>query len=284
MEIQFQRVPTNGIHLHVAEAGPKSGPLVILLHGFPEFWHGWRKQIEALAQLGFHVVAPDQRGYNLSDKPKSISNYRIDVLTKDILSLKDHFAVKKFSLVGHDWGGAVAWHFAHQYPEHLEKLIMLNSPHPRAMLKALRSNLSQLRKSYYIFFFQVPWLPEWLCSAFHYKLLERSLKQSSRPHTFSKEELTKYHKAWSQPHALTTMIHWYRAALQQKTPKNKHPKITTPTLVIWGEKDHFLGRELAELSIRYCEKGKIVFIKDATHWVQHEEAEQVNRLMVNFLR
>ena len=150
--MRSQIVRTNNINLHVVTDGPESGSSVLLLHGFPEFHYGWRKQIPALAGAGFHVIVPDQRGYNLSDKPRGVYAYRVDTLVQDLLGLFDHFEIRQARLVGHDWGAMVAWAVAIHHPERLEKLAILNVPHPDVMTRFILTNPAQRRKSWYVFF------------------------------------------------------------------------------------------------------------------------------------
>lgn len=282
-------ISTNGIQLHVMQAGPVDGPLVILLHGFPEFWFGWRHQIQPLAEAGFRVWVPDQRGYNLSEKPKGIQAYHIDTLALDIIGLIKAAGQEKAIIVGHDWGAAVAWHLATVYPSWVEKLGILNVPHPTVMIQTLRKSLKQLRKSWYIFFFQIPWLPEWGLGRRDAQGAIELLQRSSKPNTFSNEDLSNYRQAWTQPGALTAMINWYRALIRGglgvmfKKPSNL-PRITVPTLMLWGKKDIALGQEMAQLSIEICENGQLIFFEDATHWVQHDEPQQVTQLLLEFLQ
>ncbi len=278
-----QTIETNGIRLNVVQAGPEDGPLLILLHGFPEFSYGWRKQIPYLASAGYRVWAPDQRGYNVSDKPEGIAAYSLDQLAADVIGLIDAAGQEKAYLVGHDWGGAVAWWTAANYPDRLEKMVILNVPHGAVLQKNLRKNFTQLRKSWYFFFFQIPWLPETMARQQNWKRSVQSLKNSSRPGTFTADDLDQYRRAWSQPQAYRSMINWYRAMLQKPPSPPANSRITVPTLLIWGAKDRFLGRELAQPSIDRCDDGRLVFIEEATHWVQHEEPEQVNELISAFL-
>jgi len=276
-------IQTNKINLHVIQAGPKDGPLVILLHGFPEFWYGWKHQIPYLARAGYRVWAPDQRGYNLSDKPKGAAAYSLDHLSDDIMGLIDAAGKEKAFIVGHDWGAAVAWWSANKYPARIERMVILNVPHHAVIQRAMKSSLKQLRKSWYIFFFQLPWLPEAFIRYNNWQRGIRSLRDSSQPGTFSEEDLEPYRKAWAQPHGLTSMINWYRALIQKKPKRLPSPRISVPTLIIWGTQDQFLGRELAQKSIDLCDDGRLVMIEEATHWVQHEEAERVNGLIGEFL-
>ncbi|MGO4523322.1 alpha/beta fold hydrolase [Microvirga sp. 2MCAF35] len=275
------RHPVNGVTLHAIEAGPKDGPLVILLHGFPEFWWGWRYQIGPLAEAGFRVLVPDQRGYNLSDKPQGRRAYDLDRLAKDVVGLADALGRERFSVVGHDWGGLVAWWTASRYPDRVEKLVVLNAPHPAVAGSYMRSHPSQMLRSLYVGFFQIPRLPEAMLSANGYRSLRDALRRTSRRDTFSDEDIAQYETAWSQPGAITTMLNWYRA-LPFKT-NMKDPTVRAPTLVIWGTRDRFLERGLAEASLALCKTGSIRWIETATHWVQHEEPEAVNAAMVGFL-
>jgi pimeloyl-ACP methyl ester carboxylesterase len=273
---------TNGVNLHVVMAGPQDGPLVILLHGFPEFWYGWRKQIPALAKAGYHVWAPDQRGYNRSDKPAGVDAYHIDTLARDIVGLIEASGREQVYLVGHDWGAAVAWWVAGNYPQHIKKLAILNVPHPAVMRRTVLEDEEQRKKSWYIFFFQLPWLPERSLSANDYTNLVRALKGSSRRGTFNAEDIAAYKQAWSQPGAVTSMLNWYRAAVRHQGKAQELGRIRPPTLMIWGANDIALSRTMAQPSIDLCDEGRLVFLEEASHWVQHEEPEMVNRLLLEF--
>jgi epoxide hydrolase 4 len=282
LALRHRTIATNGVRLHAVEAGPERGPLLILLHGFPEFWYGWRRQIEPLAAAGFRVLAPDQRGYNLSDKPKGISAYNVDLLARDVLGLIDDAGSRKAFVVGHDWGGVVAWWLGIRYPERIERLALLNIPHPLVMRRALRKNPRQRKKSSYIFFFQIPWLPERSFRAGSFAAGVKALRGSSRPGTFTDADLDRYREAWSQPGAVRSMIHWYRAALRAKPKPPASPRVRVPTLLLWGAKDRFLGREMAQPSIDLCDDGRLEFFAEASHWIQHEEPERVSRELVRF--
>jgi pimeloyl-ACP methyl ester carboxylesterase len=282
-EVRHRTVATNGVRLHVAEAGPEDGPLVILLHGFPEFWYAWKEQIGPLAGAGFRIAAPDQRGYAASDKPRGVRAYDLDTLALDVVGLIDEAGRDRASVVCHDWGGAVGWWLGMKHPGRLEKLAVLNAPHPRVMRRALRRGGAQRRRSWYMLFFQIPWLPERVLSAADFRLLARSLRSSSRAGTFSDEDLKIYKEAWSRPGAMTGMVSWYRALLRARPERPPSPRVTVPTLLIWGARDHFLGRELAQPSIELCDRGRLAFIEEATHWLQHEEPDRVNALLADFL-
>ncbi|HVT58095.1 MAG TPA: alpha/beta hydrolase [Thermoanaerobaculia bacterium] len=282
-ELRQRTIETHGIRLHAVEAGPADGRLLIFLHGFPELWYSWRHQLEPFAAAGFRVLAPDQRGYNLSDKPRGIAAYGLDELAADVVGLIDEAGRERACLVGHDWGGAVAWWVALTQPERLERLAVLNLPHPYVMRRHLLHDPAQRRRSWYVFAFQLPWLPERRLRRNHYENGVRALQRSSRPGTFSEADLEVYRAAWAQPGALTGMINWYRAGLRAAPRRRPAPRVTVPTLLLWGARDRFLGREMAQPSIELCDDGRLVFLEEATHWLQHEEPERVNRLLADFL-
>ncbi len=275
-------LPTNGIRLHVVQSGSRYGSLVILLHGFPEFWYGWRRQIQPLAEAGFRVWAPDQRGYNLSDKPNSTAAYRFDELARDVVGLIDVAGVDKCYLAGHDWGAAVAWWVALRYPERLHKLAILNVPHPAVMMKTLFTSLSQLRRSWYMFFFQIPFLSEAILRNQDWSPVVKMLTAGSRPGSFTADDIDLYRQAWWRKNAFTSMINWYRAALQMPPDMGGSLRIQVPTLMLWGAQDLALGREMAQPSLDLCDHGKLVFFEESSHWVQLDEAQAVNQRLVEF--
>ena len=281
-DFEHHYVPTNGITLHVVQSGPKDGPVVVLLHGFPEFWYGWRKQITALAEAGYRVWAPDQRGYNLSDKPSGVADYKMTALVADVLGLLDAAGQERAFLVGHDWGAIVAWQLAFFHAARVTRVVILNVPHPRVMTQELRRSPRQLRKSWYMFFFQVPWLPEKLLGLRKFYLGEQTLLGTSRRGTFSAEDLGFYRAAWSRPHALTSMLNWYRAAARYFKQLKPPGRVQVPVHIIWGKRDTFLKSSLAQESLAWCEAGRLTYFNEATHWVQHEEAEAVNELVLGF--
>ena len=278
----------NGVRLHYVEAG--RGPLVILLHGFPEFWYSWRFQIPALARAGFRVIAPDMRGYNLSEKPSSVASYRVKHLSADVAALVSHAGERQAVVVGHDWGGAVAWAVAARYPERVSKLVVMNAPHPAAFARELRT-WKQVRKSWYILFFQLPWLPERLFRLGGRGALEQTFRRGSlRPELFTDEDITRYAAALLQPGALGAAINYYRAAfrsaLYQVLQGGGAPPrpITTPTLLIWGEQDRFLGAELTEGLEPFVPNLRLLRIPRASHWVQIDAYERVNEGLLEFLK
>ena len=281
-DVEFIRLKTNGVELHVAAAGPADGPLVVLLHGFPEFWYGWRNQIGPLAAAGLRVVAPDQRGYNLSDKPAGRQAYGLDTLANDVLGLADALGRKRFAVVGHDWGGALAWHLAARNPERIERAAVLNGPHPGTVLSHTLASPSQAVKGWYVAFFQTPMLPEWVLGAANFAWLRTMMVGTSRQGTFSEPELAHYRRAWAQPGALTTMLDWYRALPGYAESTALRP-IQVPVRVIWGDRDAFLDASLVEAGLGLCRLGEVFHMPEATHWVQHEEPGRVSRLLADFL-
>ncbi len=282
LDLEYVFLPTNGIRLHVVQSGSRYGPLVILLHGFPEYWYGWRHQIQPLAQAGFRVWVPDQRGYNLSDKPAGIQAYRLDALAQDVIGLIDAAGVDQCFLAGHDWGAVVAWWVATQYPERLKRLAILNVPHPAVMRKTLTHSLDQLKRSRYMFFFQIPFLAEAMLRNGDFRDLVRMLQISSNPGTFSQKEIDKYLQAWWRKGALTSMLNWYRAAFQAAPSMDANVRIKVPTLILWGTQDIALNRQMAKSSLEMCDQGRLVYFENSTHWVQHDAAVSVNRHLIDF--
>ena len=283
LKLEETFISTNGIRLHTVMAGPQSGPPVVLLHGFPETWRCWIRQLPALVEAGCRVIIPDQRGYNLSDKPKDIKNYRISLLVDDIVGLIDALEYEKVNLVGHDWGAVVSWMLANKYPERLHRLSILNVPHPTVMRRFLLRDLEQLRRSWYVFLFQLPWLPEAGMRQDNWRGAERVLRGSGKIHTFTNEDIEKYKEAWSQPGAMTAMINWYRAAVRYQLPTLKDPCIKVPTLMMWGMQDFALSHRMARPSMDYVNEGNLIFFPEATHWVQRDAAEEVNHYLIDFL-
>jgi pimeloyl-ACP methyl ester carboxylesterase len=271
-----------GVSLSCIEAGPADGPLIILLHGFPEDAQSWSAQIEALAAAGHHVLAPDQRGYADSDKPKGVAAYGLDLLADDVIALADGLGYVQFDLAGHDWGGAAAWWTATRNPERVRRLVILNGPNPVAMKSYLKSSASQRRHSAYIAFFQLPILPELSLRAGGFASLTRTLTRSSKPGAFSPADLERYRGQWGQPGALTAMLNWYRA-LKVKPRARPSNRVVTPTLILWGAGDAFLERGLAEACAKMCDEVRLVFLEDATHWVLHEQPDAINADLIPFL-
>ena len=282
MQPRFSQVKTNGISLHVGEAGPEDGPLLILLHGFPEFWYGWRHQIGPFAEAGYRVIVPDQRGYNLSDKPQGLQAYMLDNLAGDVIGLADHYGAERFFLAGHDWGSIAGWWTAQNYPDRVRRYVALSAGHPAVYVDQIRHSWAQRLKSYYVALFQIAWLPEAMMRRSNFKLLAGAVSATAKPGLVSAEDLERYREAWRQPGALTAMVNWYRAIRLAKLEAPDAYRIRPPTLMVWGMKDIYGGLPLAEGSVKLCDRGELLRLDEATHWTLTDEAERVTRAMLDF--
>ncbi|MBD1995876.1 alpha/beta hydrolase [Leptolyngbya sp. FACHB-541] len=277
---QHDYIISNGIRLHYVTQG--EGPLMLMLHGFPEFWYSWRKQIPEFAQ-DYKVVALDLRGYNDSEKPTDQSAYVMSEFIKDIEGVIRGLGYDRCVLVGHDWGGAIAWNFAYAHPELVEKLIILNLPHPAKFAEGLRTP-QQLLRSSYIFFFQIPWLPELLVQASGYQIVTAALTgMAVNKSAFSDADLAAYKEAAAKPGALTAMINYYRNPFQQGIVNQEWGVLDVPTLMIWGENDTALGKELTYGTEAYVRDFQIRYIPDCSHWVQQERPDLVNQYIREYL-
>ena len=272
------------IRLHYVVAGEGNAePLVLLLHGFPEFWYSWRAQIPALAAAGYRVVAPDLRGYNTSDKPPRARDYRVEALARDVRQLVEHLGEERALVVGHDWGAAVAWMVAMLHPEVVERFAILNLPHPVRLLRGL-PDPRQLLRSWYMFFFQLPALPELLLRAGDYYIPRRLFERDPiNPAAFDELDLQRYRAALAKPGALTASINYYRA-LFRRNPLSLMRSLRTisaPTLVVWGLRDRFLRSELVAPDPEWVPDCRVQRL-EASHWVQLDAPERVNRLLLEF--
>jgi pimeloyl-ACP methyl ester carboxylesterase len=278
----------NGVRLHYVEAGDAHGGApVVLLHGFPGFWYCWRNQVPALAAAGRRVVAPDMRGYNTSDKPPRVRDYRVEELAADVAGLARHVSPgRAVSLVGHDWGGVVAWYVAMRHPEVVGRLVVINAPHPAAYLRELRRiGSGQLLRSWYTLFFQLPWLPEAMLAQGDFAMLRRMLRtEPVRPDAFTPEDIGQYVRAWSQPGALRAGINYYRAALRHGLRRAARDvrRIDMPTLLIWGERDRYLAGALTRGLEQWVPNLRVERLPRASHWVLQDEPKAVNDLLVDF--
>ncbi|ONH32452.1 epoxide hydrolase [Pseudofrankia asymbiotica] len=280
--VEHRYATVNGVTLHYVIGG--EGPTVILLHGFPDFWYTWRAQIPALIAAGFRVVAPDMRGYNLSTRPAGVWNYQARVLCDDVDGLIEHLGEDRVHLVGHDWGGFVAWFFAMRHPERLHRLAVLNILHPESFFAGLRS-WSQLRKSWYMFFFCLPVLPEKLLGARGRRGLLRVYE--TEPNTpFPPEEIDRYRIAYQDDSALTATINYYRAFIRdRKDLRRNHIRRTdTPTLVLFGDRDPHLRADLAEPPPHLVPDARTIHYSDAGHWIQHDLPNEVTKQLTAFFR
>lgn len=271
------------VKLHYATAG-EGDKLVILLHGFPEFWYSWRRQLVDLSE-NYKVVAPDMRGYNLSDKPTKVSDYEMDKLVDDITGLIRYFGYKNAAVIGHDWGASVAWALAIKHPEYLWKLGALQVP-PIPIWKK-NQTLKQFFATWYMFFFQIPVVPEFLFRLNDYAALEKALKNSTaEKDVFTGADIAEYKKAWSEPFALTGMLNYYRANLLKRlfAKTEDIPKIKVPTVFIYGEQDKAILPETVRGVGEMIDAPYEEFhIPTSGHWVQQEASEAVTDILREFL-
>jgi pimeloyl-ACP methyl ester carboxylesterase len=274
------------VRLHYAESGG-GDRLVVLLHGFPECWHSWRHQLTALGGH-FRVVAPDLRGYNLSDKPPHVSDYRIEKLVDDVTGLIRHLGARRAAVVGHDWGAAVAWAVAQRHPEYVSKLAALQVP-PAAVWKK-NISLRQALKSWYMFFFQLPALPEWFIGRGDFAELGRMFRSTARPGTFSDTDVDFYRAALRRPGALTAAINYYRANVFSlfsgggEGGRWAETRVGVPTLFIYGERDPFVIPETVRGVADFIDAPyREVRLARAGHWVQQEYQQEVNAALAGFL-
>lgn len=279
---QHHDIITNGIRMHYVTQG--EGPLIVLLHGFPEFWYSWRHQIPFLAQHGYTVVAPDLRGYNDTDKPRS--GYDIPTLIQDIEGLIKGLGQERATIIGHDWGGVLAWSFAIRYPQMTDRLIIMNAPHPAVMMRELRT-VKQVRKSWYIFFFQIPWLPEYMLLRNSANEIGRALRGAAiQKSAFPREITAQFQYAMSKPGAMTAALNYYRQMFRHRTSHSTGGKyhVSAPTLLIWSEQDRFLDIALTTGLEQWVDEIEVKRIPDSGHWVQQEQPDKVNASMLEFLQ
>lgn len=273
-------IATNGIKLHYVTQG--SGPLMLMLHGFPEFWYSWRHQIPEFAS-DYKVVAVDLRGYNNSDKPKEKSAYVMAEFVQDVKGIIQGLGYESCVLVSHDWGGAIAWSFAYAYPEMVDKLIVMNIPHPAKFAEGLRTP-QQLLKSWYIFLFQLPFLPEFLIKLGDYRAIDRALQgMAVDKSSFTPSDIQAYKDAAAKPGALTATINYYRNIARGFLDRPHREILEVPTLMVWGENDRALGKELTYGTADYVRDFQIQYIPNCSHWVHQEQPQLVNRYMRDFL-
>ncbi len=272
------------VRLHVVHAGPEGGPLALLLHGFPENWYSWRQQLPLLVEMGYHVVIVDQRGYNLSEKPLGVTSYAIERLVGDVRDLLEVLGYERAVIVGHDWGGVVAWRFALDFPQRVERLVILNAPHPAAFARELRSSWQQRLKSWYALFFQLPVLPELLLGFSPHATATLFFRHMvEREGAFTDRDLVYMATALAQPGALRAMLNWYRAALRRFASRPSGV-IATPTLLIWAEDDPALSRDLTYDLTGWVPKLRLTYVLNCGHWVQNEAPDEVNGALWHFLR
>jgi epoxide hydrolase 4 len=276
-------IQTNGVNLQVVQAGPSDGKLMILLHGYPEFWGIWRAQIEYFAKQGYCVWAPNQRGYATSDKPRAIHAYALDQLAEDVVGLIDAAEREKAIVFAHDWGGMVNFWLGMKHPERLERLAVFNAPHPKVFLDQFQTNEHLKKSAGYVNFFQSRWLPEIILSLFDYHIPASMMQKHSNPNTFTDEVLAEYKTHWRQEGAFRAMLNWYRALFQTPSPHPTSFRVTVPMLLVWGKQDKWMLTDLAKPSIDLCDQGTLQVWDDSSHWSVQEFPDRVNETLATFL-
>lgn len=279
-DLKHEYADINGIRMHYVEAG-QGDDIILFLHGFPESWYSWRHQIAHFADR-YRVVAPDQRGYN---ETEAVGPYDTTTLQADVLELIQHLGVERVHLVAHDWGALIAWLLAINHPEALKSLTICNVPHPAVFAKEIRRNPRQMLRSWYVLFFQIPWLPEKALAAQGYHRLARMIIRDTRPGTFTRDDVKQMLESWRRQ-GLGGGINWYRAAFRGRGMRlpDPVPLIMTPTIMIWGEDDIALGKELTYGTDEYVHDLAVHYLPNTSHWVQQEEPEAVNRFIEEHLR
>ncbi|MFX1426049.1 MAG: alpha/beta fold hydrolase [Promethearchaeota archaeon] len=283
----------NNIKLHYIKAGPEDGKLIIFLHGFPQFWYMWRDQLLEFSK-DYLAIAPDMRGYNLSSKPEELEQYQPHHMVEDLRALvEDHFGRKKFILVGHDWGGVVAYPLANQHPNLVEKLIIINAPHPNVFARLISKNKDQQSSSQYILFFRSNNAEDFLSANDYQNLFNVVVTPKMK---FNEDDRQIYRNAWTQPGALTGGLNYYRAGglrpvsqgediseLAGRGMEINRVMINIPTLVIWAEKDTALTVHNLEGLDEFIPDLTIKRIPDGSHWVINEQPDKINSLIRDFL-
>jgi len=286
-----EQAVANDVRLHYVAAGDPDDPLVVLLHGFPEFWYSWHRQLPALADAGYRVVAPDMRGYNRSEKPRGVAEYGVESLVGDVAGLIDRCDADSARVVGHDWGGVVAWETAIRRPEIVDRLAVLNAPHPGRYRRTLASDPSQWRRSWYALYFQLPRVPEFFLGARDGAGVAKLLRDTARPDTFDETDLRRYRAAASRPGALTAAVNYYRAAFRDGLGEEARAlvgggrpdrTVRVPTLLLWGDDDPALGASLSRGLDEWVPDLRVEHFPDATHWLQHDRPEAVSDRLASF--
>ena len=280
IQLRSELLDVGDVILHCVIAGPPDGDVVLLLHGFPEFWYEWYEYILPLATAGYRVVVPDQRGYHRSERPDAISAYHPDALATDVCGIIDNIGAEKAHIVGHDWGAFVAWWVALHHPARLQTLSVINVPHPTAFKQTLWRSPKQVLRSWYIGLFQLPRVPEAIARVGNWRSVTAMMQRSSHEGTFDATDFERYRTAWALDGAYEAMINWYRAVVRAN-PQPVQTQINTPTLLLWGAQDRFLTRSLADASAQYCTHSEVVMFEQATHWVPHEEQTHVQTQLLD---
>jgi pimeloyl-ACP methyl ester carboxylesterase len=276
-------IRANGLEFAIDELG-EGDDVALLLHGFPETRHCWRHQLPSLVAAGWRAVATDMRGYGGSSRPEGRAAYGIDHLIGDVRALFEALGARRRLLVGHDWGGLVAWATAIRQSCPLDGLVILNAPHPAVFANVIRRSWRQRLRSWYVLFFALPWLPEKVLTAEHARKVGQALRTTARrPGVFPAETLARYRDNATQPGAMTAMLNYYRANLDIGAMA-RGPGVAVPTLLLWGDCDHALGSELVPDTGTYVPELTVRMLRGISHWVQEEAPEEVNAAIADWLR
>jgi pimeloyl-ACP methyl ester carboxylesterase len=277
MPVRTVRIEANGLTFEADEAGDGDA-VALLLHGFPECRFSWRHQLPELAKLGWRAIAPDLRGYGMSSRPPNVADYRLGNLVEDVAALFEAAGARRRLLIGHDWGGAIAWTFAGRRRLPVDGLVVMNCPHPAALARAWRSSWAQKMRSWYMTLFQIPWLPEAMLLANQGRAVDRAFAG------FPAEVREVYRRYALIPGAMTAMINYYRANLGKLADAATTAPIEIPTLMMWGEADRFLGPETLEASLPFARDLTVERLPGVSHWVQQEAPEAVNAALRTWLQ
>lgn len=283
MQLQSSFISINNVTLHVKTAGHPASPAILFLHGFPSFWYSWQLQIDSFSNQNFYLIVPDQRGYNESSKPKQVGDYRLKTLVEDMVQLLTALNIKQAHIVAHDWGGIVAWALIKKYPHLFIKVVIVNAPYLPAYSKF---SFAQLFRSWYVYFFQIPLLPQWLLARNQFELLARALLRTSLHGTFSEADINIYKQAWQKEGSVKAMINWYRALMKfsgdAKEIFGQRLPVKIPVLALWGNRDAFLRKESGICPAKHCTNFRMKVYNDATHWLPIEKSKEVNKEIENF--
>lgn len=276
LQFESRFIDVGEVTLHVVFAGPPAGPPVLLLHGFPEFWYAWRGPAAVLARAGFRVIVPDQRGYNLSDKPGGDDSYTQEKLVSDVVGLIDALDYPEVAIAAQDLGGGLAWRLVLTQPEHVSRFAVIDVGHPRGYVEF---ETNEETVSWYRTFIQLPWIPGYTARLFNWRLLASNLRATSAPGAFPEEEMNQYRSAWDRDGALHTMGAWYRAPW---VDLDWGPPVETPTLVILAADDAFIPSDATRAGMKYLDRGRLLELGSGTHWVAGEEPDRIGEILVEF--
>lgn len=279
--LEHSFIRTNGIKLHVVQAGPADGIPLLMIHGYPDFWYGWRHQIKHFVEAGYRLIIPDQRGYNLSAKVQGVSSYKGDALAADMVGLLDALGYDTAFVAGHDWGSLTAWYTTLFYPERVRKLVCLSAPHPKVLADTLFSDPEQMRRMWYVWIFQIPYFPERMLSGDDWGQAVNMLDSSGRETSFTASELEVYRESYAHTEAMTCMINYYRCFVQHPRAIPGSWRVNVPMRLLWGTDDQFLKTQMAHDSLHYCDDAKL-HILDASHWILEDARDDVNRIIEEF--